>query len=145
MNQKATDITQVGVRKYLDNHGFGFQYSVLRFAETLLSQRRSKWHFVVSEFPVGSAENPIHIDFILRSGTRRTFLVAECKKTDSARSNWCFAKAPYLHHNADTSELVFEKVHRPFGTVNPRRIRQQAPVMFITSLFIARDVQRRRD
>ncbi|MFZ1804688.1 MAG: hypothetical protein WAU05_12245, partial [Nitrospira sp.] len=87
--------TITDVRKVLGSHGYGFQYAVLRRAEELAAERRSKWVFEAAEFPVGTAESPTHIDFILRNAHSTVYLVGECKRANPAHANWCFLKAPY--------------------------------------------------
>lgn len=114
-----TDPTQADVRKYLSAHGHGFQYAVLGHAKDLAERSLSRWVFEAAEFPVGSLQNTIHIDFILRSRTYGVFLVAECKRADPALSSWCFVKAPYSHRGAYENELVFQKVdHQPGNIVS---------------------------
>jgi hypothetical protein len=117
------DLTPADVRKYLNTHGHAFQYAVLRRYYELSEQRRSDWTFVAAEFPVG-LQNTIHIDFILRSRDTRVYLVAECKRADPARANWCFVKAPYTRRNPSVNELVFQEVeYGPKQTVSkPREV-----------------------
>jgi len=110
--------TQADARKVLGTHGHGFQYAVLRRAQELSAQSLSIWFFEVAEFPVGGPQNTIHIDFILRSRNGSVYLVAECKRADPARANWCFVKVPYTRRNAYTSDLVFQEVgHRSSNLV----------------------------
>src|SRR5262245_21648978 len=107
-----TEPTPSDARKVLGAHGHGFQYAVLRRADDLSA--RTRWVFEVAEFPVGELQNTIHIDFVLRARDRGVYLVAECKRADLARANWCFVKAPYTRRNASENELVFQEVgHRP--------------------------------
>ena len=103
------DLTPAGVRKYLNAHGHAFQYAVIRRCYELTQNGRSEWTFVAAEVPVG-LQNTIHIDFVLRSRDTRVYLVAECKRADPARANWCFVKAPYTRRNARGNELVFQEV-----------------------------------
>lgn len=105
-----TEPTITDVRKVLGAHGYGFQYAVLRRAEELATERRSKWVFEAAEFPVGTAESPAHIDFILRNARSTVYLVGECKRADPAHANWCFLKAPYIRRNSSEAELVFQEV-----------------------------------
>lgn len=102
--------TITDVRKVLGSHGYGFQYAVLRRAEELAAERRSKWVFEAAEFPVGTAESPTHIDFILRNAHSTVYLVGECKRANPAHANWCFLKAPYTRRDSFEAELVFQEV-----------------------------------
>ena len=90
-----TEPTPNDVRKLLGAHGHGFQYAVLRRAKELAEKRLSNWVFEAAEFPVGTSESPIHVDFVLRDLQATVYLVVECKRADPARANWCFLKAPY--------------------------------------------------
>jgi hypothetical protein len=105
-----TDPTLSDVRKVLGAHGYGFQYAVLRRAEELSAQQLSSWVFEAAEFPVGTADSPTHIDFILRNAHSTVYLVVECKRADPARANWCFLRAPYTRRNSSEGELVFQEV-----------------------------------
>ena len=105
-----TEPTITDVRKVLGTHGYGFQYAVLRRAEKLATERRSSWVFEAAEFPVGTAESPTHIDFILRNEHSTVYLIGECKRADPAHTNWCFLKAPYTRRNSSEAELVFQEV-----------------------------------
>lgn len=118
-----TEPTLNDVRKVVGKHGYGFQYAVLKRAEELSAQRLSSWVFEVAEFPVGTADNPTHIDFILRNAPATVYLVVECKRADPARANWCFVKAPYTRRNAREGELVFQEVQHQAETLVAARPR----------------------
>jgi hypothetical protein len=111
------------VRKGVGKHGYGFQYAVLKRAGELSAQGRSIWVFEVAEFPVGTADNPTHIDFVLRNAPATVYLVVECKRADPARANWCFVKAPYTRRNAREGELVFQEVQHQAETLVAARPR----------------------
>ena len=105
-------------RKVLSSHGHAFQYAVLRRGEELANTRKSTWLFEAAEFPVGQANDVVHIDFVLQSASGRVYLVAECKRADPARARWCFVKAPYTRRDAHETELVFEQIRcRPANAV----------------------------
>lgn len=120
-----TEPTLNDVRKLVGTHGHGFQYAVLRRTEELAEQRLSYWVFEAAEFPVGTPENPIHVDFIVRDSRGTVYLVVECKRADPARANWCFLKAPYTRRNAHEGELVFQEVRYEadtFVAARPRTV-----------------------
>jgi hypothetical protein len=71
--------------------------------------QRASWMFDSAEFPVVAGGSTTHVDFILRSRSRRTYLVAECKRADPARARWCFARAPYTWHNPIKGEVIFDQ------------------------------------
>lgn len=105
-----TEPTISDARKVLGAHGYGFQYAVLRRAEELAAERRSNWVFEAAEFPVGTADSPTHIDFLLRNAPSTVYLVVECKRADPAHANWCFLRAPYTRRDSLEDELVFQEV-----------------------------------
>ena len=94
--------------KILNSHGYGFHYAVLELAKELKQKGKSAWDFDLVEFPVEVQGDGTRIDFILRLGTSGVptsgvptlgvpiFLLAECKRTNPALSDWCFARAPYI-------------------------------------------------
>ena len=110
---------QKGFEKALNQHGYGFQYSVLKFAEELYKKEESAWFFEVSEFPAEVQGYDTRIDFILRRSNRFPpynqkpfFLIAECKRANPALSNWCFARAPFIRRAGLLNCLVLETGHR---------------------------------
>ncbi len=111
MTQRPDEAEQVSaaLRKVLNMHGHGFHYAILRRTEQLFTNRESGWVFDGAEFPVVARRETTHIDFILRSRSGRTYLVAECKRVDPARGRWCFARAPYTWRNSSQSEVVFDQ------------------------------------
>jgi len=96
--------------KVLSAHGYGFQYAVMRAAEKLFDDHRSKWLFEAAEFPVQVGDTVTHVDFACRTKSGHTYLVAECKRADPARAHWCFVRTPYTRMNGSSIELVFEDV-----------------------------------
>lgn len=110
-----------GLSKILSKHGFGFHYAVMRKAQSVFDEGRSKWCLEAAEFPVTVGPDTTHIDFILRSVGGFTFLVAECKRADPRTARWTFVRAPYTAQNARRGELVFEQVeYDPAGS--PRAV-----------------------
>lgn len=117
-----------GLRKVLNSHGHGFHYAVLRRAAELASSGHSHWTFDGAEFPVVAGGTTTHIDFILRSHSRRTTLVAECKRADPSRARWCFARAPYTLRNPREGEVIFDQF-----VCAPANILTQSPCVSYTS------------
>lgn len=118
--QQITDEFSSPFSKVLSNHGYGFQFSVLRKANELAGNRKSQFKFEASEFPVKVQGIDTKIDFILRKKTGERefqinlFLLAECKKANPALSSWFFVKAPYTHRNiwSGISNLIIETLLR---------------------------------
>lgn len=97
--------------KVLNSHGYGFQYSVLKQASDLFSQKKSAWFFEASEFPVKVQDVGTRIDFILRHYYNNFFyLLAECKRANPALSNWCFARAPFVRRNRSYEPYFLEHI-----------------------------------
>ena len=99
----TTALVEKGFAEILNRHGYGFQYAVLKQAHILADSRDSSWRFIASEFPVRVQGFDTRIDFILKRATdnifdQHFFLIAECKRANPAYSNWCFARAPYIHN-----------------------------------------------
>lgn len=89
--------------KVLNQHGYGFQYSVIKQAWELCGGG-SQWLFEATEFPVAVQGDGTRIDFILarRPGYNASgmfYLLAECKRANPALSNWCFARSPFVHED----------------------------------------------
>jgi hypothetical protein len=76
-------------------HGYGFQYAVLRRVQDLFTNQKSPWFPEVAELPVVAQGETTHVDFILRQRHRDYYLIGECKRTNSDFGRWCFARAPY--------------------------------------------------
>ncbi len=88
----------VGLRKVLDSHGYGFQYSVLK---RCLESRPTVWRVAATEFPVQLNTTDTHIDFVL--GYRSHLIVAECKRVNPAKSRWGFARSNLVGKALDSS------------------------------------------
>ena len=74
-----------GLAKVISAHGHAFQYAVISQAERLSEQSRMPWRFEVAEFPVVAGGRPTHIDFVLRSRSRATMIVASSIITTTTR------------------------------------------------------------
>jgi hypothetical protein len=83
MNQRDSE----ALRKVLNSHGAGFQYSTLK--RCIEVDAIVPWHFVVSEHPVTLRGKVVHIDFVLACQTH--LMVAECKRV--SRFRWGFARS----------------------------------------------------
>jgi hypothetical protein len=110
--QYADEELTIAFTKQLNQHGYSFQYAVLKKCGDVArilekGSAASTWLPLASEFPVGKRGDEgrgTKIDFVLRRVARRpsqdrpVYLLAECKRANPALSNWCFAKASYVHH-----------------------------------------------
>jgi len=88
-DQQARSL-QKAVTSHLNRHGYVFQDTVMRRAETLHADGQSKWALAPSEFPVEVNGVPAHVDLILRHEDHFDFLVCECKRVRPGHSVWCF-------------------------------------------------------
>lgn len=102
------------LKKTLDVHGFGFHYAVMKRANELREESLTNWHLKGTEFPVSNKNESTHIDFVLMNERLDTFLIAECKRADPAKANWCFVKAPYTWSDEAHSQYIqFDKLTLP--------------------------------
>jgi hypothetical protein len=99
-----------GLRKVLNSHGHGFHHAVLKRTQELTEGGQCAWAFVAAEFPVVVGGITVHADFILRSRSGRTYLIAECKRADPSRARWAFIRAPYTWRDPNEGELVFDQI-----------------------------------
>lgn len=100
------DETKSQLNKLLNQHGYPFQYSVLKRAKELVDNGKSMWLFEAAEFPAEVQGVGTRIDFMLNLKGTRIFLLAECKRVDPKFGKWCFVKAPYVRRNR-TAEYCF--------------------------------------
>ena len=117
MEQSENDELTKVVEKKINNHGYGFHQVVMKRADELYSQHKSKWEFSCSEFPVQSHGRDTRIDIVLSKseqwGTQRSnyLLIAECKRADPALSNWCFIRSQYKWWRASANNsFYYEKL-----------------------------------
>jgi hypothetical protein len=111
-DERQTEEIAKSFEKVLNSHGYGFQYSVLKQAETLVQDRKSPWYPIVPEFPVEVQGNGTRIDFILHHQTNNLYMLAECKRVNPALSNWCFAKASFLPRSDNGQTIFIETVNQ---------------------------------
>lgn len=120
MTNEQVDEVRNSFQKALNRHGYGFQFSVLKIAESLANRvdydERSRWNFLFSEVPVEVRGSGTRIDFIL-SRSRSTlspffYLICECKRANPKLSNWCFVRAPRVRRGRPkgTDPLLVETV-----------------------------------
>lgn len=81
-------------KRILEEHGYGFQYAVLKRAQERANRGESPWRHPVEEFPVRIQTRSTHIDFVLWNSDWPALLIAECKRVDPDR-RWGFARSPY--------------------------------------------------
>ena len=108
MSEK-TEISALGerYREVLNRHGYGFQYSVIRFIENLY-KGQPDWELEESEFPVAVRNMQTRIDFIFRKRAPLVYLVGECKRVNPAFSNWCFANSPFARPNSRSDKIILQ-------------------------------------
>jgi hypothetical protein len=112
----------------LSQHGHGFHYSVLRKTKELFEEKRSRWAFSVSEFPVQVKGSGTKIDFILRYSYSENYMIemiCECKRSNPASANWCFVGAPFIHRGHQLEKLIFEYVIHSKGIPPPQIMSRQ--------------------
>jgi hypothetical protein len=118
-DNSANEQVKKSFEKALNRQGFGFQYSVLKTVSDVFGHG-SDWSLETSEFPVVQGPGA-RIDFILRHQYKtQLFLIAECKRANPAYSDWCFARAPFIHprRSPDYEEFIIEYVEYERNKVN---------------------------
>jgi hypothetical protein len=101
----------------LNRQGHPFQYAVIRRADQLHTEGRSKWVFEASEFPVEVQSYHTRIDFVLSQWSQPgrgpfRFLVAECKRANPSLHDWLFARAPYVRRDGVPRDILVESLRR---------------------------------
>jgi hypothetical protein len=81
-------------------------------AQRLYEEGSSPWQFIAAEFPVETASSSTRIDLILRHRRYPHLMVIECKRSNPAVANWCFAKAPMVRRNRSREYYFTEKLVR---------------------------------
>jgi len=109
MKPNDIDLTNA-FEKALSRHGYGFQYAVLKEAEALYFRDKSPWLPWVQEFPVEVQGKGTRIDLVFKHKRRRLFLVCECKRSNPAMSNWCFARAPWPNDSGFSTDSYMEMI-----------------------------------
>jgi hypothetical protein len=103
----------------LNQHGYAFHFRTLRAAQAANEERRSRWIFQVSEFPVEVRGRHSRVDYVLQMAPGQpqlgapmfyTFLVVECKRANPTYKRWCFARAPYVRRNGSKESMLVEQV-----------------------------------
>jgi hypothetical protein len=139
--------TQNSFERELNQHGFGFHYSVLREAQKV-SGHGSRWRFLASEVPVEVGGLGTRIDFILEYSTDlsgfRDYLICECKRVNPAFSKWCFIRAPYTKRNSIAQRLIAETARARSGvfrSVGKAQIGLRTAEVFHVALPVRSNVQ----
>lgn len=99
------------LRKHIDSHGHAFQLSVAAHLREEALQRNIFFRVVAQEVAVEAGDKPTHIDFVMSNFAHSVWLVCECKRSDPAISNWCFARMPHVERLGAT-DVVAEVVKR---------------------------------
>jgi len=108
------------LEQQLNQHGYGFQYSVLEYIRRLFAKKQSQWVFEAAEFPAEVQGKGTRIDFILKLKDTRLFILAECKRVNPKFSNWCFVKAPYVRRNRSSESYFVD--HVEFNQHDPHNV-----------------------
>ncbi len=106
----------------INRQGHPFQYAVIRRAHQLNDERRSPWVFEAAEFPVEVQSYHTRIDFVLSQWSEIAkgpfrYLVAECKRANSALRDWLFARAPYVCRGGVSKKILVESIRREGNTL----------------------------
>jgi hypothetical protein len=146
--EAAAEQLKLSFGKVLNQHGYGFQYSVIKKAWELCGGG-SQWLFEASEFPVTVQGGGTRIDFILaRARDFRAkgllYLLAECKRANPALSNWCFARSPFVHEGRIHSIAGYEPIILERAELNEKgAVRSSAKMVskLENAYHLARDIK----
>ena len=124
-------------RDALNRHGYAFQFSVIRAAENLYEDGKSKWIFEVAEFPVAAQGKDTRIDLVLRKRDSLTYAIAECKRVNPALGHWCFARAAYTRRDPNSEKLLVESLDA-ISLVDVKAIDPKQPYKLLNTVSSAR-------
>lgn len=82
----------------LNKHGYSFQDAIAKSVTEI--QSLSFWRPWAPELPVETQGDHTRIDFVLTNGRGTVYLVCECKRSNPALSNWCFAETWFKSNNS---------------------------------------------
>jgi hypothetical protein len=122
MKTTEDSIVTKNFHELLNTHGYSFQFSVIKEIQDYHSQNgRFPWEFDIAELPVEINGIDTRIDFILiNSITGGVQLICECKRANPSLSNWCFARAPFIHKwQKSRSPITIERVSKSFVDIDP--------------------------
>lgn len=106
----STKLTEA-LRKQIDSHGHSFQLSLAAHLREESLQRNIFFRIEAEEVAVEAGDKPTHIDFVMSNFAHTCWLVCECKRSDPAISNWCFARMSVVDRLGPT-DVVAEVVKR---------------------------------
>jgi hypothetical protein len=98
--------------------GHSFHNAVLKRMGELFDANTSLWYLEATEFPVQAQGSGTRIDFVMkRRGRIEFYLLGECKRANPALSDWCFAKASFVHHERSPGDepLLLERITKQPG------------------------------
>jgi hypothetical protein len=98
------------VNQLLNEEGHPFQYAVLKHVRALYESQKSRWIDEVGEFPVFLRGDETHIDLVLKLVDAPVWLIVECKRVNPAYGNWCFFRTPPMRRDAESRNLLAEKI-----------------------------------
>jgi hypothetical protein len=97
-------------REELDKHGYSFQDAMIREINAINSRIPfSTWLPWIPELPVEVQGSHTRIDFVY-GNKQGLYLVFECKRSNPALSNWCFAKTCFTSSNPLFSTIYAESI-----------------------------------
>lgn len=104
-------VSKEHLTKVLNQHGFNFQYAVIRAIARMSGADRWAWALEGIEVPVEVRGESTHVDFLLKHRAEPAYLVGECKRANPKLSNWCFFKAPYVISCGGHNQILVEVVN----------------------------------
>jgi hypothetical protein len=100
----------IALKKVLNSHGYPFHESVIRVISKV--RTRSLWVPWVPEFPVQVNGQHTRIDLVLTNQKNNIYLVCECKRSNPAVANWCFAKSCFFPNASLAQHCYMDALQR---------------------------------
>ncbi|MEK6804648.1 MAG: hypothetical protein AABZ34_18600 [Nitrospirota bacterium] len=97
-------------KEELDKNGYSFQDAIARAASQVGFGSMTYWEPWIPELPVEVQGAHTRIDFIFTNPSGSVYLVCECKRSNPALSNWCFAQTWFKSSNSLFGKVYAESI-----------------------------------
>lgn len=112
-------------KEELDKHAYSFQDAIAKAATQVKSV--ACWSPWIPELPVEVQGAHTRIDFVFTNASGSVYLVCECKRSNPALSNWCFAQTWFNPNNSLFRKAYAESITDIGQGVLRSQIKELAP------------------
>lgn len=112
-------------KEELDKHAYSFQDAIAKAATQVKSV--ACWSPWIPELPVEVQGAHTRIDFVFTNASGSVYLVYECKRSNQAFSNWCFAQTWFNPNNSLFRKAYAESITDIGEGVLRSQIKELAP------------------